>query len=155
MATKKAAPKKAPPPPKTRPGAPIQVYGPKSAPARAPGARYATMPPPSRPLPRVTAPATRPAPVPPPPPPPAPVPPPSAPMPARPLRPVGPEALPPPAVPVAPPSEDMIQAFPAYEPMQEPMYGPTPPTTPAFKRGGFVKKADGIAKRGKTKGRYI
>lgn len=150
MATKKAAPKKAPPPPKTRPGPPIQVYGPSAAPARAPGARYATMPPPSRPLPRVTAPAGRTAPAP-------------APAPARPLRPVGPSALPPAEVPDTTVFRDMPQPEPlpelAPEPIPEqtpePMYGPTLPTPSPFKRGGFVKKADGIAKRGKTKGRYI
>lgn len=31
------------------------------------------------------------------------------------------------------------------------------PAKPGYKyaRGGFVRKADGVAKRGKTKGRYI
>lgn len=183
MATKKNAlpSKKPPPPPKTRPG-PGQApsYGPQGkVPARAPGERYATLPPgmlsTGRPLPntytRVAAPA--PAPVPAPRPavrPPAPVAPPVPVAPAVPARPqpVGPKSL--------PPSIEPVQYRPGMEvqapemPMPEPIYDPGPEPMPMqdpFKRGGAVKKfakggavgasrrADGIAQRGKTKGRYI
>lgn len=176
MATKKNAlpSKKPPPPPKTRPG-PGQApsYGPQGkVPARAPGERYATLPPPSRPLPKaVAAPAPAPAPAPRPAVrPPAPVAPPVPVAPAVPARPqpVGPKSL--------PPSNGPVQYRPGMEvqapemPMPEPIYDPGPEPLPMqdpFKRGGAVKKfakggavgasrrADGIAQRGKTKGRYI
>lgn len=182
MATKKTAlpSKKPPPPPKTRPGPGQAPYGPQGkVPARAPGERYATLPPgmlsTGRPLPntytRVAAPA--PAPVPAPRPavrPPAPVAPPVPVAPAVPARPqpVGPKSL--------PPSNGPVQYRPGMEvqapemPIPEPMYDPGPEPVPMqapFKRGGAVKKfakggavgasrrADGIAQRGKTKGRYI
>ena len=173
MATKKAVlpSKKPPPPPKTRPGPGQAPYGPQGkVPARASGERYATLPPgmlsTGRPLPntytRVTAPAPAPAVR-----PPAPVAPPvpvAPTVPARP-QPVGPKSL--------PPSNGPVQYRPGMEvqapemPIPEPMYEPEMPipepiydasilrTTSGFKRGGFVKKADGVAKRGKTKGRYI
>jgi len=167
MATKKAVlpSKKPPPPPKTRPGPGQAPYGPQGkVPARASGERYATLPPgmlsTGRPLPntytRVTAPAPAPAPiirdmaVPP------------APTPARP-QPVGPKSLPPSDAPV-----QYRRGMETFEPQViQPMYEPEMPipepiydasilrTTSGFKRGGFVKKADGVAKRGKTKGRYI
>lgn len=158
MATKKTAlpSKKPPPPPKTRPGPGRSPYGPQGkVPARAPGERYATLPPPSRPLPRVVA----------------------APTPAvRPRSPVAPVA------PAVPPSErpettvpdDVQTPQPLVEvpemPTPEPIYDPGPEPLPMqnpFKRGGAVRKfakggavgasrrADGIAQRGKTKGRYI
>lgn len=72
-----------------------------------------------------------------------------------------PRSVPIPEPTVRPMPEPMSPA-PAYEPepiMEWPTDIQAPqvtgePTTP-FRRGGFVKKADGIAKRGKTKGRYI
>lgn len=159
MATKKAVlpSKKAPPPPKTRPGVPISPNTPKVS---APSARTSVYPPASRPVPKVAAkPAPAPAP--------APVvrnavvPPPPAPTPVRP-QPVGPKSLPPSDAPVQ--YRRGMETFepqviqPMYEP-EVPMPAPEQiydaPTAPGFKRGGFVKKADGIAKRGKTKGRYI
>lgn len=166
MATKKTAlpSKTPPPPPKTRPGPGQAPYGPQgTVPARAPGERYATLPPPSRPLPKAVA-APAPAPVPAPVAPPVPV---APAVPARP-QPVGPKSL--------PPSNGPVQYRPGMEvqapemPIPEPMYGPRPEPMPMqapFKRGGAVKKfakggavgasrrADGIAQRGKTKGRYI
>lgn len=159
MPTKKVAlpSKKAPPPPKTRPGVPISPYAPKVS---APGARTSVYPPASRPLPKVAA---KPAPAPvikktvaPPTPVPAPTP-----TPIRP-QPVGPKSLPPSDAPVQ--YRRGMETFepqviqPMYEP-EVPMPAPEQiydaPTAPGFKRGGFVKKADGVAKRGKTKGRYI
>lgn len=171
MATKKAVlpSKKPPPPPKTRPGPGQAPYGPQGkVPARASGERYATLPPgmlsTGRPLPntytRVTAPAPAPAVR-----PPAPVAPPvpvAPTVPARP-QPVGPKSLPPSDAPV-----QYRRGMETFEPQViQPMYEPEMPipepiydasilrTTSGFKRGGFVKKADGVAKRGKTKGRYI